>query len=87
MLENIPRILPKNVMVELDASKWPIPDVFPWLSIIGGVNEFEMLRTFNCGIGGILVVEAKDVDEILGYLKEQDVKIVGKVVEKHGEGN
>lgn len=86
LLENIPRILPSNIAVELDATKWTIPSVFPWLSAAGGVNEFEMLRTFNCGVGGVLIVNREDAEEILNYVNPLGATEIGNVVEKSKEG-
>ncbi|KAJ4445407.1 hypothetical protein ANN_07212 [Periplaneta americana] len=63
--ENIPRVLPKSCKVLLDASKWTIPSVFGWLAAAGGVNAAELLRTFNCGIGTVIIVSSSDVESIL----------------------
>ncbi|CAG9835950.1 unnamed protein product [Diabrotica balteata] len=82
LLENIPRILPDNVAVELDATKWSIPEVFPWLATAGGVHQVELLRTFNCGLGGVLVVKSEDSDAVWNLVKNEGATIVGKVVKK-----
>ena len=66
----MPRILPQNVSVRLDAGKWEIPPIFCWLAKNGNVNSEEMLRTFNCGIGFILIVNPKDSSGILESLKQ-----------------
>jgi len=58
--ENLPRILPRNLNAEVLLGSWAIPPVFQWLAERGGVDEREMLRTFNCGIGLIAVVAAED---------------------------
>ncbi|HYZ62039.1 MAG TPA: phosphoribosylformylglycinamidine cyclo-ligase [Acetobacteraceae bacterium] len=52
---NLPRVLPPGTRAVLDA--WPVPDVFRWLALVGGVAEEEMLRVFNCGVGMALVVD------------------------------
>jgi phosphoribosylformylglycinamidine cyclo-ligase len=62
--DNIPRVLPDGTGVRLDLPSIPIPPVFGWLSRTGGVAEPEMLRTFNCGIGMIVVVAPADVDAV-----------------------
>ncbi|XP_056641473.1 trifunctional purine biosynthetic protein adenosine-3 isoform X1 [Diorhabda sublineata] len=85
LLENIPRILPDEVAVELDAAQWSIPTVFSWLATAGGVHQLEMLRTFNCGIGGVLIVSGVNVEEILGIVKEEGATIIGKVVKKEAD--
>ena len=56
LLENIPRILPDGLGVQLDGESWPISDVFKWLWKAGGVTPEEMARTFNCGIGMVAIV-------------------------------
>lgn len=86
LLENIPRILPNNVSVQLEATSWNIPEVFPWLAAAGGVNEFEMLRTFNCGIGGVLIIKQEDSSEILKQLKPYKATAIG-VVKKRSDSN
>ncbi|CAH1964958.1 unnamed protein product [Acanthoscelides obtectus] len=85
LLENVPRILPDEVAVRLDATKWIIPHVFSWLATAGGINATELLRTFNCGVGGILVVKSADVDEVLGLVRSQGATVVGEVIARKGE--
>jgi phosphoribosylformylglycinamidine cyclo-ligase len=54
--ENLPRILPKGIAAEIDTGSWPVPPLFTYLQQLGGVPQDEMLRTFNMGIGLIVVV-------------------------------
>jgi phosphoribosylformylglycinamidine cyclo-ligase len=61
-VENIPRVLPQGLSVALDLDRVPVPSVFKWLAASGEVGEHEMLRTFNCGIGMIAIVEAGAAD-------------------------
>ena len=56
LTENLPRVLPEGIGAEIDLGSWRRPPVFGWLRQAGGVPEAEMLRTFNCGIGMVLVV-------------------------------
>uniref|UniRef100_A0A9J8A096 Trifunctional purine biosynthetic protein adenosine-3 n=1 Tax=Cyprinus carpio carpio TaxID=630221 RepID=A0A9J8A096_CYPCA len=72
LLENIPRILPPELAVDLDASRWRIPAVFSWLQREGGLSEEEMSRTFNCGLGAVLVVSKQDVQRVLRLLQAQE---------------
>lgn len=58
LLENIPRVLPQGYKAVIDRSAWKLPAVFQWLQQAGNVTETEMLRTFNCGIGMVVAVEA-----------------------------
>lgn len=69
MLENIPRVLTSNLGIHLDASKYIIPPVFGWLSATGNVESLEMQRTFNCGIGVVLVIDPKYESLIMDALK------------------
>jgi phosphoribosylformylglycinamidine cyclo-ligase len=55
--DNIPRVLPKHLAVSVDVSRIPVLPVFKWLAASGKIGESEMLRTFNCGIGMVAVVE------------------------------
>ncbi|KAG5325964.1 PUR2 protein, partial [Acromyrmex heyeri] len=79
LTENIPRILPENLGVTLDAEKWNVLSIFSWLAAIGGINKYEMLRTFNCGIGAVLICSEKDKVEILAKLKHESPVIIGSI--------
>ncbi len=70
-VENIPRVLPDDLSAHVDLAAFPVPPVFPWLSRNGGISEAEMLRTFNCGIGMILVVAQSDSDSVVSFLADQ----------------
>ncbi|NNM73328.1 phosphoribosylformylglycinamidine cyclo-ligase [Enterovirga aerilata] len=69
--DNIPRVLPDVLGVELDLQAISPPPVFGWLAREGGIAEAEMLRTFNCGIGMVVVAPAGEADAIAGALREQ----------------
>jgi phosphoribosylformylglycinamidine cyclo-ligase len=62
--DNIPRVLPKALGFELELARVPVPPIFKWLAASGGIAEAEMLRTFNCGIGMVAVVNARDAEAI-----------------------
>lgn len=68
---NIPRILPEGLTAHLDAQAWTWPPVFQWLQQAGGVATDEMQRTFNCGIGMVVVVDAADAEAAARFLTEQ----------------
>ncbi|RME14008.1 MAG: phosphoribosylformylglycinamidine cyclo-ligase, partial [Alphaproteobacteria bacterium] len=55
LTENLPRVLPEGLGAEIDLGAWALPPVFAWLREVGGLDEAEMLKTFNCGIGMVLV--------------------------------
>jgi phosphoribosylformylglycinamidine cyclo-ligase len=80
--DNIPRVLPKNLGVRLDLAAMPTLPVFQWLARTGGVSEPEMLRTFNCGIGMIIITARAQCDAVMAALREQGEEIVelGEVV-------
>lgn len=80
--DNLPRILPDGLGIELDLAAIPVPPVFRWLAAEGPVAEAEMLRTFNCGIGMVVVTAAETAERVTADLRragEQPVTI-GEVV-------
>jgi phosphoribosylformylglycinamidine cyclo-ligase len=85
--DNIPRVLPEDIAVRLDLASFDVPPVFGWLAREGGVAESEMLRTFNCGIGMIVVAQADKADEVEQALRaagESPVR-VGQIIARDGE--
>jgi len=78
-LENIPRILPENVSVEIRRGSWEEPAIFGLIQSLGNVNESEMFRTFNMGIGMIVVCAADDKDSLKEYLAKSFE--IGQIVE------
>lgn len=68
LLENLPRVIPDHLEAQIDASSWEWPEVFQWLSEHGGVQNREMYRTFNCGIGMVIVASPEQVDAVLQTL-------------------
>ena len=80
--ENIPRVLPTGIGAKLDLSQISAPSVFGWLSKQGGIEQSEMLRTFNCGIGMIVVASADKVDEVQSVLEAngEEVTRMGELV-------
>jgi phosphoribosylformylglycinamidine cyclo-ligase len=71
---NIPRVLPQSLCAQLDASCWPRPTIFDWLQKEGQVEESEMQRTFNCGIGMILVLSRADAKAAIDTLAANGVQ-------------
>ncbi|MCX8753663.1 phosphoribosylformylglycinamidine cyclo-ligase [Snodgrassella sp. B3837] len=69
--ENVPRILPDNTVAAIDTQSWPLPKLFQWLQQAGQVDSQEMYRTFNCGIGMVLVVNAADAAAVQQFLQQQ----------------
>jgi phosphoribosylformylglycinamidine cyclo-ligase len=86
--DNIPRVLPDGVGVRLDLDAISVPPVFGWLAKTGGVAEAEMLRTFNCGIGMIVVASATQADAVMERLRqagESPVRIGETITHTNGE--
>lgn len=71
LLENLPRVLPKDCRAVIDASSWKAPRIFDWLQQQGNVDETEMYRTFNCGIGMVVCLAQEDVETTLEILRAQ----------------
>ena len=70
LTENLPRVLPEDMGAEISLDAWDMPGVFKWLAKIGGMAEAEMLKTFNCGVGMILVVDADAAQGLKTLLSE-----------------
>ncbi|MEM1049649.1 MAG: phosphoribosylformylglycinamidine cyclo-ligase [Pseudomonadota bacterium] len=75
-IDNIPRILPDGVAARIDLKSVPFLPVFDWLRIAGGIADTEMLRTFNCGVGLVLVVDASSADAASAQLREVGETVV-----------
>lgn len=86
LTENLPRVLPEGTGAEIDLNTWSLPPVFRWMAETGGMSEAESLKTFNCGIGMILVVAPERADvltDLLAFLGE-DVTRIGHVTHSPG---
>lgn len=86
LTENLPRVLPEGLGAEVKLGAWDLPEVFRWLAQTGGMSEGEMLKTFNCGIGMILAVEASEAEALKALLEAEGeaVSELGRV--SAGEG-
>lgn len=84
LIENPPRMLPDHLGFELDYSSWQRPAVFDWLAETGGIDEQEMRRAFNGGIGMLLAVAADDAEAISVALNDagEDAFVCGQLVAK-----
>ena len=69
-LENLPRVIPAGLRVTLPGITWPVPAVFRWLASRGGIAPQEMVRTFNCGIGMVVVVAPERRDQLVQCLED-----------------
>jgi phosphoribosylformylglycinamidine cyclo-ligase len=84
--ENLPRILDDSLHAEIDTASWEQGNVFDWLTEAGNITADEMRRTFNCGVGMIVVIDAADVARVIGMLTEtgESAWEIGRVVEGSG---
>jgi len=86
LLENLPRSLPSNVKAEITGHP-SLPNVFTWMKQVSGLDNHEMLRTFNCGVGMVLIVKESVVDEAKLLLREAGEEVVynlGFLTDRHG---
>ena len=88
LTENIVRVVPDGLGVEIDAASWTLPPVFEWLQREGNVAREEMWRTFNCGIGFVLLVDRDAVPALGGELARLGLAHwrIGEVVAARGDG-
>ncbi|TWG67574.1 MULTISPECIES: phosphoribosylformylglycinamidine cyclo-ligase [unclassified Aminobacter] len=86
--ENMPRVLPKDYAAELDLEAISVPKVFSWLASTGGVAHHEMMRTFNCGIGMVLVVAAGQAAQVAAVLTQagETVTTIGRILPRRDAG-
>jgi phosphoribosylformylglycinamidine cyclo-ligase len=82
--ENLPRVLPEGTKAVVDTNSWQQPEIFGWLKKNGGIEDFEMLRTFNCGVGMVACVDAENVDAAIALLAEQGEQawVLGSIKDK-----
>ncbi|OAV02263.1 phosphoribosylformylglycinamidine cyclo-ligase [Moraxella catarrhalis] len=84
LTENLPRVLPKNLAAQIDTSSWVLPEVFQWLQHGGNIDTLEMYRTFNCGVGFILVVPADQAKQAMNQLTAEGEQVwqIGQIIER-----
>jgi phosphoribosylformylglycinamidine cyclo-ligase len=85
--ENVPRVLPAGVVADIDSKSWELPKLFKWLQEQGNVATQEMYRTFNCGIGMVVIVSAEDADKAISQLQEagETVTKIGVIRARSGD--
>ncbi|NRA86336.1 MAG: phosphoribosylformylglycinamidine cyclo-ligase [Rhizobiales bacterium] len=84
--ENLPRVLSDNISAEINLDDLDSPKVFSWLAEHGGMEAAEMLKTFNCGVGMIMVVKAEKADAIINTLNDngETAYPLGKIIDQAG---
>ncbi|EPX79180.1 phosphoribosylformylglycinamidine cyclo-ligase [Litoreibacter arenae] len=70
LTENLPRVLPDGLGAEIDLGTWDLPGVFSWMASVAGIEEAEMLKTFNSGIGMVLVVDPRAAEALTAQLQD-----------------
>lgn len=87
LVEKIIRVVPAPLGLEIDTSSWPLPPVFDWLQREGNVTKEEMWRTFNCGVGFVLMLSQNDVAAVEAHLDRLQLPHwrIGQVVKPGGE--
>jgi phosphoribosylformylglycinamidine cyclo-ligase len=86
LTENLPRVLPDGMGATIDLSAWDLPDVFRWMAGVGTMTDAELLKTFNCGIGMVLICAAARADALTEVLEGagEPVFRIGAVTDKPG---
>lgn len=81
LVENIPRALPKNLQAQVDMSKWDVPEIFKWFGKQGNVPYEDLLKTFNVGIGMVVIVSADKAEAALAEFKKagEDPVVIGEL--------
>jgi phosphoribosylformylglycinamidine cyclo-ligase len=84
LTDNIPRVLPEGVCASLDSSRWTRPGIFGWLQKMGNIEDAEMHRTFNCGIGMVMVVPRAEAKAAIDSLGSHGVEAfeIGAIVQR-----
>jgi phosphoribosylformylglycinamidine cyclo-ligase len=87
LLENIPRVLPEGMAAHLTKGSWPQTELFAWLQNTAGIDDIEMNRTFNNGIGMVVVIDAAHAEACAEVLRThgEQVHTIG-VIAQRGEG-
>ena len=87
LTENIPRVMPQDTVATIDLNSWAMPEIFKWLQTEGNISQAEMLKTFNCGVGMVLVADSSQADGIIATLTElgEQAWIAGSITTATGE--
>jgi phosphoribosylformylglycinamidine cyclo-ligase len=81
LIENPPRAIADGLEARFDWAAWELPPVFAWMQQVGGVSDLELRRTFNCGIGMMLIVDPHDLPDVLEGLvrADEDAFVIGEL--------
>lgn len=84
LTENLPRVLPKQLAAQIDTQSWQLPELFQWLQQAGNIQTMEMYRTFNCGVGFVLVVPQDKAEQAMSELSTHGEAVwqIGRIVQR-----
>ena len=84
LLENVPRVLPETVQAKIDGKAWTRPAIFDWLQEKGNIEDHEMFRVFNNGIGLVVIVSPEEADAAMAAFQKQGEKVfrIGEIIER-----
>ena len=82
LVENVPRTIPDGLLAQIDTRTWERPEVFDWIQQAGAIEDKEMHRVFNCGMGMLVVVPEDQVDAGMDLCRQsgQSAEIVGEIM-------
>jgi phosphoribosylformylglycinamidine cyclo-ligase len=85
LTENIPRSFPKNLQAEVDKNSWEMPSIFHWIQIQASLDLSEMYKTFNCGVGFVVIINPNDLEVVEKFFKNNDESIIrlGKIKKRN----
>ena len=85
VIENITRVIPKGLGIDINKNSWEKPAIFKIIESFNAVDERELHKSFNMGIGLVLIVDKENANEIVDYINTTDEKayIIGEVVDTH----
>jgi phosphoribosylformylglycinamidine cyclo-ligase len=89
LTENIPRSIPKNLSASINIDSWDTPEIFKWLKVNGNLNDEDMFRIFNCGIGMVLIVSKDDSEAVLDNINKHNFKCfnIGTLINKENNNS
>lgn len=89
LTDNLPRVLPDSLTAQIDVKSWDLPAVFAWLQQTGNIEQPEMYRTFNCGVGFVVIVPHHKADEAIKLLNDngENAWKLGKIVQRSDDAS
>lgn len=87
LTDNLPRVLPDDLAASIDTSSWHLSELFTWLQTQGNINQSEMYRTFNCGVGFVIVMPKEHADQAITILTEAGEKAwqIGEMIKRQAD--